>query len=82
MTSCRSALAELIEEWAKEGLVNMVGGCCGTTPAHIGAMAKVLEGYPPRAVPTLPVATRLAGLEPMHIAMILACLITGDPSLP
>jgi 5-methyltetrahydrofolate--homocysteine methyltransferase len=60
--------AELIAEWTREGLVNMVGGCCGTTPAHIGAIAKVLVGAPPRTVPKLPVITRLAGLEPMHIA--------------
>ena len=60
--------ARLIREWVDEGLVNMVGGCCGTTPAHIGAVAKALEGHKPRAVPQLPVVTRLAGLEPMHIA--------------
>ncbi len=60
--------AALIREWIDEGLVNMVGGCCGTTPAHIAAVAKAMEGAPPRAVPALPVVTRLAGLEPMHIA--------------
>ncbi|MGE4321555.1 MAG: homocysteine S-methyltransferase family protein [Sphingobium sp.] len=60
--------AGLIRQWVDEGLVNMVGGCCGTTPAHIGAVAKMLTGLPPRMVPTLPVVTRLAGLEPMHIA--------------
>ncbi|MDX3900935.1 MAG: homocysteine S-methyltransferase family protein [Sphingobium sp.] len=60
--------ASLIRQWVDEGLVNMVGGCCGTTPAHIGAVAKVLSGQPPRVVPELPVMTRLAGLEPMHIA--------------
>jgi 5-methyltetrahydrofolate--homocysteine methyltransferase len=60
--------ARLIRQWVDEGLVNMVGGCCGTTPAHIGAVAKALSGHPPRVVPELPVVTRLAGLEPMHIA--------------
>jgi 5-methyltetrahydrofolate--homocysteine methyltransferase len=60
--------AELIAEWTREGLVNMVGGCCGTTPDHIGAIAKAIAGAPPRVVPELPVFTRLAGLEPMHIA--------------
>lgn len=59
--------ASLIAEWQKDGLVNMVGGCCGTTPAHIGAVAKKLAGLPPRIVPEVPVMTRLAGLEPMHI---------------
>ena len=60
--------AELIRIWTQEGLVNMVGGCCGTTPAHIGAIAKALKGVAPRQVPELPVVTRLAGLEPMHIS--------------
>jgi methionine synthase I (cobalamin-dependent) len=60
--------ASLIRQWVDEGLVNMVGGCCGTTPAHIGAVAKALDGHKPRVVPELPVVTRLAGLEPMHIA--------------
>jgi 5-methyltetrahydrofolate--homocysteine methyltransferase len=60
--------ASLIAEWQKDGLVNMVGGCCGTTPAHIGATARALAGLAPRVVPEVPVVTRLAGLEPMHIA--------------
>lgn len=60
--------ASLIAEWQREGLVNMVGGCCGTTPAHIGATARALAGMAPRVVPEVPVVTRLAGLEPMHIA--------------
>lgn len=60
--------ARLITEWQREGLVNMVGGCCGTTPAHIGAVARALDGFAPRKVPEVPVVTRLAGLEPMHIA--------------
>jgi 5-methyltetrahydrofolate--homocysteine methyltransferase len=59
---------QLIGQWVAEGLVNIVGGCCGTTPAHIDAMARAVAGAPPRAVPVLPVVTRLAGLEPMHIA--------------
>lgn len=60
--------ASLIAEWQREGLVNMVGGCCGTTPAHIGATSRALAGLAPRIVPDVPVVTRLAGLEPMHIA--------------
>ncbi|MET0364992.1 MAG: homocysteine S-methyltransferase family protein [Sphingobium sp.] len=59
--------ASLIAEWQREGLVNMVGGCCGTTPAHIGATARALSGLSPRTVPDVPVHTRLAGLEPMDI---------------
>ena len=60
--------ARLIEEWERDGLVNIVGGCCGTTPDHIGAIAKALAGGKPRTLPQVPVYTRLAGLEPMHIA--------------
>lgn len=56
--------AELIRHWVDDGLVNMVGGCCGTTPGHIAAIAKVVAGQPPRRVPKLEVKTRLAGLEP------------------
>jgi len=60
--------AELIAEWCEEGLVNMVGGCCGTTPAHIAAIAKVVAGHKPRALPELDVKTRLSGLEPFTMA--------------
>ena len=60
--------AALIAEWAKEGLVNIVGGCCGSTPAHIAAIAAAVAPFPPRAVPSAPMVTRLAGLEPMTIA--------------
>lgn len=58
----------LIREWAETGLINVIGGCCGTTPAHIKAMADAVRGYPPRAIPTLPVVTRLTGLDPMILA--------------
>ena len=61
-------MAELVGEFAQSGLVNLVGGCCGTTPAHIAAIAAAVEGVPPRAIPTLPIATRLSGLEPLTIA--------------
>lgn len=60
--------AALVREWAENGQVNILGGCCGSTPAHIAAMRKAVEGLPPRAIPHPPVMTRLAGLEPMHIA--------------
>ena len=56
--------ASLIREWTDNGLVNVVGGCCGTTPAHIAAIAKAVDGAAPRAMPGLPVKTRLSGLEP------------------
>ncbi len=59
--------AGYIADFAEAGLVNMVGGCCGTTPAHIAEIAKVVDGLPPRRVPQIAVATRLAGLEPLNI---------------
>ncbi len=59
--------AGYVAEFAEAGLVNLVGGCCGTTPAHIAEIAQVVEGKPPRKVPEIPVATRLAGLEPLNI---------------
>ena len=55
--------AGFIRGWAEEGLVNIVGGCCGNTPAHIAAMARQVAGLPPRAVPTEVAALRLSGLE-------------------
>ena len=60
--------AELIENWFNDGLVNIVGGCCGTTPEHIAAIAKVVEGHEPRKIPAIPVHTRLSGLEPFNMA--------------
>ncbi len=59
--------AGYVEDFADAGLVNMVGGCCGTTPAHIAEIAKVVEGKAPRELPEIPVATRLSGLEPLNI---------------
>jgi 5-methyltetrahydrofolate--homocysteine methyltransferase len=52
-----------IGEWARAGLVNIVGGCCGTTPAHIAAIAKAVDGVPPRKVPARAERMRLSGLE-------------------
>ncbi|OBB19046.1 methionine synthase [Mycobacteriaceae bacterium 1482268.1] len=59
--------AGYVAEFAEAGLVNLVGGCCGTAPPHIAEIAKAVEGKPPRTVPEIPVATRLAGLEPLNI---------------
>jgi 5-methyltetrahydrofolate--homocysteine methyltransferase len=53
-----------LADWARRGLVNMVGGCCGTTPAHIAAIADAVARHPPRAVPAVPRKMRLSGLEP------------------
>lgn len=60
-------MAEHIAEWAQAGFLNIVGGCCGTTPAHIAAISQAVDGVKPRALPDIPVACRLAGLEPLTI---------------
>jgi 5-methyltetrahydrofolate--homocysteine methyltransferase len=60
-------LAPQLREWAANGWLNIVGGCCGTTPAHISAVAAAVRGLPPRALPALPPYTRLSGLEPLTI---------------
>lgn len=55
-------------DWADQGLINIVGGCCGTTPAHVKAMARAVRGKAPRTVPEPKCHTFLAGLDPMRIA--------------
>lgn len=60
--------ASFLEEWAKSGLVNVLGGCCGTTPPHIAAISKAVEGKAPRNIPEPPRAMRLSGLEPFQLA--------------
>ena len=60
--------AALVREWAEAGQVNVLGGCCGSTPAHIAAIAKASATLPPRALPTPERVTRLAGLEPFIMA--------------
>ncbi|MFN8192124.1 MAG: methionine synthase [Nocardioidaceae bacterium] len=60
--------AEVLAEFTHSGLVNLVGGCCGTTPEHIAALARASAGAAPRPVPTAGQATRLSGLEPLNIS--------------
>ena len=60
--------AAQVREWAESGLVNIVGGCCGTTPSHIAAIAGAVRDSTPRTVPAVRSGTLLAGLEPMVIA--------------
>jgi 5-methyltetrahydrofolate--homocysteine methyltransferase len=60
--------AAQVREWADQGIVNIVGGCCGTTPDHIKAIAETVRGFPPRVIATLDRRTRLAGIEPMILA--------------
>ncbi len=60
-------MAAHIGEWARAGLLNIVGGCCGTTPAHIAAIARAVAGVAPRVPPVLEPAMRLSGLEPFNV---------------
>ena len=60
-------MAKIVGEFADSGLVNLVGGCCGTTPEHIRALAEAVAGRKPRKVPAVPVRCRLSGLEPCNI---------------
>ena len=60
--------AALTRVWAENGRINALGGCCGSTPAHIAAMAKAVKGLPPRHIPQISPDMRLAGLEPFTIA--------------
>ena len=61
-------MAEVLGEFAAKGWVNLVGGCCGSTPAHIAAIAKAVAGKKPRAIPHPAPALRLSGLEPLNAA--------------
>lgn len=60
--------ASLTRLWAADGRINALGGCCGSTPAHIAAMARAVAGLTPRKVPTAAPGMRLAGLEPFTLA--------------
>ncbi len=61
------AMAREIGEWARAGWLNLAGGCCGTTPEHVRAMADAVRGVPPRPLSERPRALRLAGLEPLNV---------------
>ncbi|HQR96628.1 MAG TPA: dihydropteroate synthase, partial [Thiotrichales bacterium] len=58
-------MAKEVGEWAANGWLNIAGGCCGSTPAHIAAIAAAVTAHPPRVIPEIPVYTRLSGLEPL-----------------
>jgi len=64
-TACETA--DLVREYAASGFVNIVGGCCGTTPDHIGHIAESVAGLPPRRPPVIEPRCRLSGLEPLNI---------------
>ena len=71
-------MAAQIEEFAREGLVNVVGGCCGSTPDHIRAIAAAVARHPPRAIPEQPPLMRLSGLEPFTLTPEIPFLNVGE----
>jgi 5-methyltetrahydrofolate--homocysteine methyltransferase len=71
-------MAATIRDFAKRGWLNVVGGCCGTTPAHIRAIADAVAGLPPRVLPDLPVRLRVSGLEPLVIGPELGFVNVGE----
>ena len=71
-------MAEMIEEFARAGIVNIVGGCCGTKPDHIAAFGKAIAGVTPRAIPEKPKYMRLSGLEPFTLTPDLNFVNVGE----
>src|SRR3954466_4116299 len=71
-------MAGLIGEFAASGLVNIVGGCCGTTPAHIAAIARAVEGVKPRAIPEIAPARPLSGREPFTLTAEIPFVNIGE----
>ena len=65
---CPHTTSSQVREWASQGIVNIVGGCCGTTPEHIRAIAEAASSLPPRTTPKPARRTLLAGIEPMYLA--------------
>ncbi|VVH62472.1 5-methyltetrahydrofolate--homocysteine methyltransferase (EC [uncultured Gammaproteobacteria bacterium] len=62
-----STMSKQVGEWAESGLVNILGGCCGSTPEHIKAIADAIDGLAPRKIPKIPLECRLSGLEAFNI---------------
>ena len=78
------SFAPQLREWAERGWLNIVGGCCGTTPEHIAMLAATVKDVAPRKLPELPRATRLSGLEPYTVGQGFTVIgertnITGSP---
>ncbi len=71
-------MASLLEEFATAGLVNIVGGCCGTTPAHIRAIAEAVRRKPPRQIPERPPLLELSGLEPFRLTTEIPFVNVGE----
>lgn len=72
------SLAPQIADWAEQGWLNIVGGCCGTTPAHIKALYDAMVALPPRQLPTILPYTRLSGLEPLVVTPESGFLMVGE----
>ena len=70
--------AELLRSFAEAGTVNIVGGCCGTTPAHIEQIASAVAGLPPRPVPAARASSRFSGLEPFEIGPDTGFVMIGE----
>ncbi|MCA9019289.1 MAG: homocysteine S-methyltransferase family protein, partial [Planctomycetaceae bacterium] len=60
-------MAQIVDEFASSGFLNILGGCCGTTPAHIKAIAEAMKNHAPRPIPDIEPALRLSGLEPFNV---------------
>ena len=71
-------MAKLVGEFARDGLVNVVGGCCGTTPDHIRAIAEAVAPHKPRVVPTIEPRLRLSGLEPFVLTSDIPFVNVGE----
>jgi 5-methyltetrahydrofolate--homocysteine methyltransferase len=71
-------MAELLGEFAEAGLVNVIGGCCGTTPDHIAAIAKAVAGKAPRKLPEITPQLRLSGLEPFTLTPAIPFVNVGE----
>jgi 5-methyltetrahydrofolate--homocysteine methyltransferase len=71
-------MAALVGDFARRGLLNIVGGCCGTTPDHVAAIAEVVASLPPRSQPVLPRRCRLSGLEPLNLLSDLNFVNVGE----
>jgi len=71
-------MASILSEYAKEGWINIIGGCCGTTPEHIQAFAEQVAAHPPRQIPEVEPLTRFSGLEAMKMDEATGFLMVGE----
>ncbi|WDZ76208.1 methionine synthase [Ensifer adhaerens] len=71
-------MAAQVEAFARDGLLNIVGGCCGSTPAHISAIARAVAKHPPREIPKVEPLMRLSGLEPFTLTSDIPFVNVGE----